>query len=103
MVLARATAVLTREGWERRSEADDEGYVAFGSGAVHLELAFVDRDHHPEWPADAFGDDVGRVQGVAASVISRAALIADKSLDYGDATTAAKDAADVAILRALDT
>jgi hypothetical protein len=96
----RASAVLVGNGWERGEEAGD-GYVVFRRGEVRLELAFVDRERRDEWPADAFGNDVGSVDGVAARVIARGALIADKSVDYGDPATAAKDQVDVAILRAL--
>lgn len=98
----RASTALTRDGWQREPDGAADGYLPFRLGAVRLELAFADRANHPEWPPDAFGTDIGRVGDVTARVTSRAALIADKSADYGNATTAAKDEADVAILRAGD-
>jgi aminoglycoside-2''-adenylyltransferase len=100
--LERASALLTRDGWQRESGTAGDGLVAFRDGEVRLELAYVDREEHAEWPAGAFGNDVGRVDAVSARVVSRTALLANKSIDYGNAATAAKDQADVAILRALD-
>ncbi|GJG88890.1 hypothetical protein tb265_40710 [Gemmatimonadetes bacterium T265] len=56
------------------------------------------RDGQADWPEGAFGDDRVALQGVAARVIGRGALVAEKSAPRADPVTAAKDRADVAIL-----
>ncbi len=101
--------VLSGVGWRQIEEGD--GYVVWGRGALRTELAFLARDENGviytpaadgpgSWPQDAFGDDVGVVDGVRARVITLDALFAEKSAGYGGPDAHAKDQADVAALRA---
>jgi uncharacterized protein YndB with AHSA1/START domain len=92
--------VLAADGWRHAPEAGGEGYTVHEREGVRLEVAF--RDAGGAWPAGAFGNDVGELQGVRARVVTRAALLADKAEDHGDPRAAAKDRADLAALRALD-
>ena len=50
----------------------------------------------------ALADDTGQVGGVEARVVALSALIADKSADYGDPDTYAKDRADLLVLSELE-
>jgi hypothetical protein len=108
----RIAELLAAEAWSHVPEPSEDGYTCYARGAVRLETAFLARDdtgriHTPlrngraEWPLDAFGDDVLELLGTRARVISRRALIAEKSVVHDDALTAAKDRADLAILVSL--
>ena len=89
-----------------------DGYLAFVNNDVRLELAFIARDEdgtiytplpdgRASWPTGALGDDVGRVAGVRAHVITLDALVAEKSTDHGDPTAGEKDRADLRIIETL--
>ena len=90
---SRAEALLVIEGWTRL-ESESEGYVTFEREDARIDLAPVARDD-VDWPRGAFGDDVLELDGVRARVVSRAALMADKAEVREDASTRAKDAADL--------
>jgi hypothetical protein len=107
--LARVTALLAESGWVHRPDPDEDGYTAYERGAVRLDLAFLAldetghvytpvRDGRGEWPEGTFGDAAAELHGIRARVVGRDALMAEKSIDRGDAVTAAKDRADVASL-----
>ncbi|HEX5368088.1 MAG TPA: hypothetical protein VFY10_01595 [Dehalococcoidia bacterium] len=98
--LERAMSCLIKDGWSRRLEHDSSGYFAFVRDELRLEIAFAARaqDGGSDWGAGALAEDVGRVEGVEARVVSLSALIADKSEDYGDPDTLAKDRADLEVL-----
>ena len=106
---ARLATLLRDRGWLHCPEADEDGYTRYERNGIRLEVAFVERDQRGhgytplsggrgEWPADSFGDDVAELDGVRARVVSRASLIADKSIVRSDPLTAAKDRADIASL-----
>jgi len=106
---ARIAALLKAEGWVHAPEAGEDGYTAYERGAVRLELAFLARaedgavatplrEGWAAWPEQSFGGDVADLLGVHARVMSRRALIADKSEARDDPAVAAKDRADVEIL-----
>jgi hypothetical protein len=106
---ARIAALLKAEGWEHAPEAGEDGYTGYERGSVRLELAFLVRDEdgavstplregRAAWPDQAFGGEVAELLGVRARVMSRRALIADKSQARDDPAVAAKDRADVDIL-----
>jgi hypothetical protein len=101
----RVAALLASRLWLHRPD-DEDGYTCYERDRIRLEVAFVERDpdgvvYTPlvdgrgDWPLDAFGDDVRRLLGVQARVLSREALIADKSVGRDDSLTSAKDWADV--------
>ena len=105
----RLSALLGSRAWMHRPEAGEDGYTGYERDGVRLEVAFLARDgrgcvHTPlrdgraEWPDGAFGDDRVALQGVAARVIGRGALVAEKSATRADPVTAAKDRADLATL-----
>lgn len=90
---SRAEALFVIEGWTRL-QGDAEGYATFERGGARIDLAPVAGDD-VDWPRGAFGDDVLELDGVRARVVSRAALMADKAEIREDASTRAKDAADL--------
>lgn len=101
--------MLAAVGWTHVPERGEDGSTRYERGVVRLELAFLARDaagvvYTPlrdgrgTWAHGAFGSDVGAVGGVRARVIGRDALRAEKSAVHGDATTSAKDRADLAAL-----
>jgi hypothetical protein len=105
----RLAALLYAAAWQHRPERGEDGYTCYERGSVRLELAFLERDEHGEvytplqagrggWPADSFGNALAELEGVQVSLVSREALIADKSVQRPDGATAAKDRADVAQL-----
>jgi len=90
---ARAAASLVAEGWTRHPN-QDEGYATFERAGARVDLAPVARDD-PNWHAGALGDDVRELNGVRARVVTRLALVADKSELRDNEATRAKDAADL--------
>ncbi|HEY4304962.1 MAG TPA: hypothetical protein VGM82_10875 [Gemmatimonadaceae bacterium] len=107
---ASVIPLLVGGGWSHRPQDGEDGYMCFARGDVQLEIAFLARDDsgvmytplddgRGEWPPTSFGEDVACLQGTCVRVVSRASLIADKATIREDATTAAKDRADVARLR----
>ena len=106
---ARITALLESDGWTHRRELDGDGYSSYEAPGTTLEVALLARDEHgrfytpltggrAEWPVGAFGADVATLRGVRARVISRQAVIAEKSGLHDDPAIAAKDRADLARL-----
>ena len=106
---ARLATLLHGAGWMHRPETGEDGYTCYERRGLRLEDAFPARDQagrvytplrdgRGEWPANSFGADVAQLRGVRAHVVSRDALIADKSVLRSDAEAAAKDRADVASL-----
>jgi lincosamide nucleotidyltransferase A/C/D/E len=102
--------ILRVDGWTHAPSSGDDGYTSYARGSLHLDLAFLAldaggivytplRDGRGEWPLHSFGDDVRELAGTRARVVSLASLFADKSQVREDVDTAAKDAADVAVLR----
>jgi hypothetical protein len=95
-------------------EVGEDGYTGFQNGLLHLDLAFLARDEgtgvtysplrdgRGDWPEGSFGDDVANIETVQARVVSLASLIADKSEVRAEASTKAKDRADVTVLLALE-
>jgi aminoglycoside-2''-adenylyltransferase len=110
--LDRVIELLHDRAWENAGGSRAEGYLAFVNDDVRLELAFIARDEdgtiytplpdgRASWPTGALGDDVGRVAGVRARMITLDALVAEKSTDHGDPTAEAKDRADLTIMETL--
>jgi lincosamide nucleotidyltransferase A/C/D/E len=106
---ARIETLLLEHAWAHRPEPGEDGYTRYERQGVRLEVAFLARDEREriytplrdgrgEWPANSFEDDVVHLQGTWARVVSRASLVADKSVIRPDAETAVKDRADVASL-----
>ena len=106
---ARLAGLLRDAEWIHRPQAGEDGYTCYERQGIRLEVAFLARDalghvYTPvlngrgEWPSSSFGDDVAELHGVRVRVMSRDALIADKSTLQTDAEVAAKDRADVASL-----
>jgi hypothetical protein len=100
-------------GGMRRSQART-GSRRTDADAVKLEVAFLahsdcGRVYTPlrdgvrgDWPEGAFGDDVGTLEDVSASVVSLSALRADKAAERDDPIVAAKDQADLQTLSRTD-
>jgi hypothetical protein len=110
--LDRIRTLLEAQGWTHAPELGEEGYTGFERGGTRIELAFLARDqagviHTPlvdgrgDWPPASFGDDHAEVAGVIARVVGLASLLEDKSGPRADPAVAAKDRADVELLRSL--
>jgi hypothetical protein len=110
--LTRVRAVLTADGWVPASRTEEDGYVALTRDGVMLELAFLARDQsgrvytpslqgEGSWPPGSFGTARGDLDGIRARVVSLESLVADKSEPRDEAAVAAKDHADVVVLRSL--
>jgi len=95
----RIAALLAREGWVHAPEPDEEGGTGYEREGVRLELTFIEQ---VPWPADASGADRRELAGVAANLVSLAALKRGKAAPRDDAADAAKDQADAATLALLD-
>jgi hypothetical protein len=102
----RVAVLLQSRQWMHRPDAGEDGYTCYERDGVRLEVAFVARDPHGivytplingrgECPLAAFGDDVRHLLGVRARVVSREALIADKSVARDGSLTEVKDRADL--------
>jgi hypothetical protein len=85
----RVHLLLSQRGWEVVGAAD--GYRTYQVRGMQLDVAWVD-DDDPEWPPDAFGDDTRELRGHRMNVISRRALLADKSAALGDPAKDLRDA-----------
>jgi Aminoglycoside-2''''-adenylyltransferase. len=105
----RVADLLTSRSWQPLPDASGDGYTCYARGAVRVDVTFLatdDRgrvytpleDGRGEWPERTFGEDVLHLHGISARVISREALIADKSAVHDDPLVAAKDRADIASL-----
>jgi hypothetical protein len=106
-------ALITSEGWEHTPVTGEDGYTVYERRGVRLELAWLAADEdgtvytplrdggRGTWPAGAFGDDIGEVDGVRARMIGLAALDEDKSQVHGDERAAAKDRTDREVLAGL--
>jgi Aminoglycoside-2''-adenylyltransferase len=110
--LDQVTALLTTAEWVHRPEPGEDGYTRYERGTVRLELAFLARDDagvvytpladgRGHWPNESFGRDRAQLGDVNARVVGLASLIEDKSGPRQDPAVAAKDHADVEILRLL--
>jgi hypothetical protein len=106
---ARVAEALESAGWELAADESTHGYVAYAREAVLLEVAFLARgsagevytpleDGRAPWPDGAFGEDLLELDGARARVISRDALVAEKSEVRDDPVVAAKDRGDVETL-----
>lgn len=106
---ARVANLLEDAEWMHRPQPGEDGYTCYERRGIRLEVAFLARDElgnvytpvqngRGEWPSNSFGDDVAELRGVRVRVMSREALIADKSTLQTDADVAAKDRADIASL-----
>jgi hypothetical protein len=106
---APLAALLRDHGWVHRPEVGEDGYTCYERQQIRLEVAFLARDERGhvytplkdgrgEWPTDSFGDEVAQLRGVHVRLVSRASLIADKSIVRSDTVTAAKDRADLVAL-----
>jgi hypothetical protein len=103
--------LLTADDWIRAPSSEEGGYTTYSRNAVHVDLALLARDgdsiytpagsERGEWPAGSFGEDVRHLAGTNARVVSAASLLADKAQPREDPVAAAKDAADVAVLRSI--
>jgi hypothetical protein len=103
-------ALLSSDGWEHTPVTGEDRYSVFERNGVRLELAWLAADEHGTvytplrdggrgaWPAGAFGDDLGEIEGVRARVIGLVALDQDKSEVHGDDRSAAKDRTDREVL-----
>jgi hypothetical protein len=112
--LPRIAELLERDGWTHAPEGAEEGSTSYARGAVRLELAFLARDEDGEpytplpgggratWAEGAFENDMPKLAGVSARVISLRSLTVEKSGPRDDAVAAAKDRADLATLAELD-
>src|SRR4051794_9294064 len=88
---ARVAEALDSAGWRVEADEPAHGYVVYARGPVRLEVAFLARgpagdvhtpladDGRAPWPDGAFGEDLLELGGVRARVISRDALVAEKS------------------------
>jgi hypothetical protein len=103
---------LVRHGWAHAPGAEQDGYTTYVRDGVHVDLAVLARDEdgtvytplksgRGEWPRGSFGSDVRRLAGTRARVVTVESLIADKSQIHDDPISAAKDAADVAVLHSV--
>jgi hypothetical protein len=110
--LGRIRWLLEETGWRLLTDQPTEGYVTFERSGVVMEVAVLATDEdgviytpstsgRGDWPEGSFGSDVAILNGVAARVVSRGSLIADKSVAKGGPDSAAKDHADVAVLASL--
>src|SRR5215207_6340656 len=106
----RLAALLGSRAWMHRPEAGEDGYTGYERGGVRLELAFLAcdergcvytplRDGRAEWPDGAFGDARVALQGVAARVIGRGALVAEKSPNESLQLTWARSAPSATVSR----
>lgn len=108
--LEEARSALENTGWHTVADEPTHGYITLERRGVIVEVAVLATDHdgviytpaaggRGDWPHDSFGLDVATLDGIAARVVSRASLIADKSVPKGSAESATKDAADIATLQ----
>jgi hypothetical protein len=103
---------LVRHGWAHAPGAEQDGYTSYTRDGVHVDLAFLAQDEdgtvytplnsgRGDWPPGSFGSDVRRLAGTRARVVTVDSLVADKSQIHDDPISAAKDAADVAVLHSV--
>ncbi len=83
--LPRIVELLQQDGWHHAPEQDEDGGTGYERDGVRLELTYLVRDEDGRvciplqqglmpWPDDAFGDDVGELDGVRVRLIGRHAL-----------------------------
>ena len=107
---AAVRELLTADGWEQAPAVGQDGYETYALEGMHLDVAFLARDRDTvytplrsgrgDWPVGSFGEDVRELEGRRARVVTARSLMIDKSQARDDVASAAKDAADVAVLRA---
>lgn len=111
--LDEITPLLSTNGWSHRPEPGADGYTCYERDDVRFDLAFLARDsagviHTPlssgrgDWPTGSFGAVRLELDGVQARVVDLRSLIEDKSGERQDSQAAAKDHADVEVLRGID-
>ncbi len=100
------STLLEQDGWVHAAETNEDGYTGYERDGVRLELAFLARaddgvvytplrDGRGSWPDGAFENERKELRGVNVRVLSRRALVADKSEVRDDPRVAAKDRADL--------
>jgi hypothetical protein len=110
--LPTVAALLRAQLWEHEPDEGEDGYTGYRRGGVRLEIALLatDTDGHAftplrvgraAWPPGSFGAEIRELRGVRSRVISRAPLMAEKSIVREDPLVAAKDRADLLHLLAL--
>lgn len=111
--IARIELLLAADGWVDLLDPDLDGGKAFGRDEVRLELTYLYRDSDGEiytplldgtrgrWTIEALGDDVCRLDGVGARVVSLVPLTRMKGRGRSDPADAAKDRMDHEVLGAL--
>jgi hypothetical protein len=110
---ARVDELLKADGWRHTPESGEDGYTSYQLDAVKLEVAFIASDRtgsvytplreggRSVWPEATFGSDLAELRGVRARVVTRRALLTDKSEIRKDPVVAEKDRADVKTLSRL--
>ena len=102
-------ALLRDAGWIHRQDANEDGYTAYERRGIRLEIAILARDEQgvvytplqdgrADWPDDSFREEIAHLAGVRARVLSRAALLVEKSIARADHAAAANDRMDIANL-----
>ena len=110
--VARIGGLLAGDGWTHVPSPDDNGGTGYARGGVRFELTSLVRDDDGAvviplrngsgaWLDDAWDADVRELDGVRARVVMLDALTRSKSNSRDDASDAAKDEADAAVLRSV--
>lgn len=105
--LPRIAEILEAAGWRHAPRGDEDGGTGYDRDQVRVELTFLVRGRDGgvvtpfgvgpgRWADDAFGDDVGELEGVRARLVSRAWLVRSKRDGRlgADPADEAKDRAD---------
>jgi hypothetical protein len=109
----RIAELLAATGWDHAPYADEDGGTGYERHGVRLELTFLVRDEDDEvfiplhsgpayWSRNAFGNDIGELNGVRARLIAFDVLKDGKSRAREDEEDAAKDRADSETLSRLN-
>ncbi|WUJ70704.1 hypothetical protein OG809_37095 [Kribbella soli] len=110
---ARVKAALEAAGWRHTPMSDDVIGTRYVFGAVLVEFTFVESGHAGEvvvplpdqpvvWSTEPFGDVRREFGAVSARVIPLDVLRAGKAVAREDASDAAKDRADAAVLEGVE-
>ena len=109
--LERIAALLRSDGWRHAPADDEDGGTGYERDGVRLELTYLVRDVDGDvfiplregpapWDRRSFADDERTLSGVRSRVLTLASLRGMKSWPRDDPTDAAKDRADLEVLRA---